>query len=122
MLVLARELDQSIMIGDDIEITVKEITANVSARLQILSSGRAIELPITAPAEIIVTEDHNKRELTLPLENSIWIGKEIQILIDNIRNGKVRLAINAPRDTSVHRKEIWLAIQKEKEEQPPSTL
>jgi carbon storage regulator len=41
----------------------------------------------------------------------------IEITIVDVRGDKVRLGINAPRHHKVHRKEIWLAIQKEKEEQ-----
>jgi carbon storage regulator len=47
------------------------------------------------------------------------IGDDIEITIVDIRGGKVRIGINAPKNISVHRKEIFLAIQKEKEEQAP---
>jgi len=39
----------------------------------------------------------------------------IEITIVDIRGDKVRLGINAPREISVHRKEVYEAIQKEKE-------
>jgi len=39
----------------------------------------------------------------------------IEITIVDIRGEKVRLGINAPREISVHRKEVYEAIQKEKE-------
>ena len=45
--------------------------------------------------------------------------KMIEITIVDVRGDKVRLGINAPREAIVHRKEIWLAIQKEKEHQAP---
>jgi len=48
-------------------------------------------------------------------DESIMIGEEIEITIVDVRGDKVRLGINAPRTTTVHRKEIYLAIQKEKE-------
>lgn len=47
------------------------------------------------------------------------IGDEVEITIVDVRGDKVRLGINAPRSVAVHRKEIYLAIQKEKEQQQP---
>ncbi len=50
-------------------------------------------------------------------DESIMIGDEVEITIVDVRGDKVRLGINAPRNIAVHRKEIFLAIQKEKEGQ-----
>ena len=50
-------------------------------------------------------------------EESIIIGDDVKITIVDIRGNKVRLGITAPREISVHREEIWMTIQKEKEEQ-----
>ena len=47
-------------------------------------------------------------------DESIVIGDDIEITIVDIRGDKVRLGINAPREISVHRKEIYQAIQREK--------
>jgi carbon storage regulator len=49
-------------------------------------------------------------------DESIMIGDEVEITIVDVRGDKVRLGINAPRNIAVHRKEIYLAIQREKEE------
>lgn len=46
-------------------------------------------------------------------DESIIIGDNIEIIVVDIRGDKVRLGINAPRDVSVHRKEIHDAIQRE---------
>ena len=48
-------------------------------------------------------------------DESVMIGDDVEITIVDVRGDKVRLGINAPRTTSVHRKEIWLSIQKQKE-------
>lgn len=46
---------------------------------------------------------------------SIMIGGDvIEIKVVEIRGNKVRLGINAPRDISVHRKEVEDAIQRDK--------
>ena len=47
-------------------------------------------------------------------DESIIIGDDVEITIVDVRGDKVRLGINAPRNVSVHRKEIYEAIQKEK--------
>ncbi len=47
-------------------------------------------------------------------DESIIIGDDIEVTIVDVRGDKVRLGITAPRSTSVHRKEIYEAIQREK--------
>ena len=49
-------------------------------------------------------------------DESIIIGDDVEITIVDVRGDKVRLGINAPRSISVHRKEIYEAIQREKAE------
>ncbi len=48
-------------------------------------------------------------------DESVIIGDDIEVTIVDVRGDKVRLGITAPRSISVHRKEIYEAIQKEKE-------
>ena len=48
-------------------------------------------------------------------DESIMINDDVEITIVDVRGDKVRLGINAPRSVSVHRKEIYLKIQEEKE-------
>lgn len=43
------------------------------------------------------------------------VGDEVEITIVDVRGDKVRLGITAPRSISVHRKEVYEAIQREKE-------
>ena len=42
----------------------------------------------------------------------IRIGDDIEVVVVEIRDDKVRLAIKAPPDVSVHRQEIYEAIQR----------
>lgn len=46
---------------------------------------------------------------------AIIIGDDITIVVVEIRGGKVRLGIEAPQQVSVHRVEIYAAIQRQKE-------
>jgi len=45
----------------------------------------------------------------------VVIGDDIQIMIIDIRGDKVRLGIQAPTSVPIHRKEVYDAIQKERQ-------
>lgn len=47
-------------------------------------------------------------------DESIVIGDNIEIIIVDVRGDKVRLGITAPKEISVHRREVYDAIQREK--------
>ena len=56
-------------------------------------------------------------------DESIMIGDDVEIIIVDIRGGKVRLGITAPADIPVHRKEVYERIKAQYGEQPqPHTL
>jgi carbon storage regulator len=47
-------------------------------------------------------------------DESIIIGDDVEITIVDVRGDKVRLGISAPKNITVHRKEVYEAIQREK--------
>jgi carbon storage regulator len=47
-------------------------------------------------------------------DESIIIGDDIVITVVYVKGDKVKLGIEAPRATTVHRAEVWQAIQREK--------
>ena len=49
-------------------------------------------------------------------DESIIIGDNIVVTIVDVRGDKVRLGIDAPREVSVHRREIYEAIQRENQQ------
>ena len=49
-------------------------------------------------------------------DETIMIGDDIEVTVVDIRGDKVRLGINAPREISVHRKEVYDAIKRENRE------
>ncbi len=49
-------------------------------------------------------------------DEKIVIGDNISIMVVEIRGDKVRLGIEAPRDVSVHRREVYEAIKRREEE------
>ena len=46
-------------------------------------------------------------------DEKIVIGDSITVMVIEIRGDKVRLGIEAPREVSVHRQEVYEAIQRE---------
>ena len=54
-------------------------------------------------------------------DETIMIGDNIEITIVDVRGDKVRLGITAPKEVSVHRREVYDAIQREKEERKDNT-
>lgn len=55
--------------------------------------------------------------LSRKIDESIKIGNDVEVTIVDILGNKVRLGITAPKVIPVHRKEIYEAIQREKEKQ-----
>jgi carbon storage regulator len=53
--------------------------------------------------------------LTRRISENIIIGDDINISILGVKGCQVRLGIDAPKEISVHREEIWQRIQDEKE-------
>ena len=49
-------------------------------------------------------------------DEKIIIGDNITIMVIEIRGDKVRLGIDAPREVTVHRQEVYEAIQREQDE------
>ena len=53
-------------------------------------------------------------------DESIMIGDDVEIIIVDVRGDNVRLGITAPKSIAVHRREIYDAIQREKNEKKNS--
>ena len=52
--------------------------------------------------------------LTRKVTQSIVIGDGIEVVVLEVRGEQVRLGIKAPKDVSVHRKEIYDQISQER--------
>jgi carbon storage regulator len=55
----------------------------------------------------------NMLVLSRQRDETIMIGDDIEITVVDIRGDKVRLGIQAPKEVTVHRKEVYEAIRRE---------
>lgn len=58
--------------------------------------------------------------LTRRVGETLVIGDDVQVTVLGVKGNQVRLGINAPKDVSVHREEIYERIQQEKDEPDPT--
>jgi carbon storage regulator len=59
--------------------------------------------------------------LTRKSNQSIMIGDEIEISVLSVMGDKVRIGIQAPRSIPVYRREVYAAIQREREDEMIAT-
>ena len=55
--------------------------------------------------------------LTRRVRETLMVGDEVSVTVLGVKGNQVRIGINAPKDVSVHREEIYLRIQKEQDDQ-----
>jgi len=51
--------------------------------------------------------------LTRRVGETLMIGDEVTVTVLGVKVNQVRIGVNAPKDVSVHREEIYQRIQKE---------
>ena len=59
--------------------------------------------------------------LTRKLGESIAIDDHIKIVVVQIKGKQVRLGIKAPKETKIHREEVYMAIQEQNKEAVTAT-
>jgi sRNA-binding carbon storage regulator CsrA len=105
MLVLSRGQDESVMVGNDFQLTVARIRAK---RVLIRVSRRNSADRNSGWAESPPAWFENGTELDL--------GEELFCRIVDIRGDKVRLRFSLPPNVSLHRKEVYEAINRQPRE------
>ena len=58
--------------------------------------------------------------LTRRVGETLMVGDEVTVTVLGVKGNQVRIGVNAPKEVSVHREEIYMRIQAEKTGQPIS--
>lgn len=97
MLVLSRQIDETVMIGDSILVTVVAIEPEMTTLY-------------------VRFRDENQRveqKLALEVDDRLEITNDIHVYVVDIRDDKVRLGVVAPKVFVVQRKEVYEATKRE---------
>lgn len=52
--------------------------------------------------------------LTRKVNEALMVGDDVSVTVLGIKGGQIRIGINAPRDVSVHRQEVYEKILQER--------
>src|SRR6476660_1835345 len=105
MFCLSRHVDEAIIIGNELLVRVEQVQPE-RARL---SATRLTTLDAPSEAWLVRDQEMQLRSGEMPLG-----PPDVMVSVVDIRDGKVRLGVIAPREVSVHRKEVYDAIRRER--------
>jgi carbon storage regulator len=58
--------------------------------------------------------------LTRRVGETLMVGDNVTVTVLGVKGNQVRIGVNAPKDVSVHREEIYMRIQAEKGQSSPA--
>jgi carbon storage regulator len=57
--------------------------------------------------------------LTRRVGETLMIGDDVTVTVLGVKGNQVRIGVNAPKEVSVHREEIWERIRREQQGHAP---
>ena len=100
MLVLSRQHNEALVIGDDLLIIVDRIHAD-------FAEFRLVRGPVNMPGE------HKLQEFHLREGEEFQIAEDVGFTLVQMREEKIRVGVSSPADMAVHRKELYDAIHRD---------
>src|SRR3954454_23623728 len=94
-LVLSRGPGESIVIGDDLVLTVLDVR------------------PTTAAASVRITRGTDVRTVRFALDRVHPLDVDVEVTLVDVRPDRARLSVSAPRRLSIHRLEVYDSIREE---------
>lgn len=126
MLVLSRQCNERIIIGDTIVISVMQIKwRRVKFMFQVPNGVPIVrgELPCRVRNEELCSEQGKRLTrmvLTRVQGDTVLIGTDIVVSVQDVRDHFVRIGIAAPAEVPVHREEVYKRIlQASSHPEPP---
>jgi carbon storage regulator CsrA len=102
VLIVGREIGQSVIIGDEIKVTV--IQKDSKLRL-------VIDSPTFFQIKKLEKSSYSgaaKKKRTQKIGETVLIGDQVRVSILQTESGLLRFAIDAPKEISVYREEIYM--------------
>jgi carbon storage regulator CsrA len=100
LLIVGREIGQSVIIGDVIKVTVLLIQSKLKV---VIDAPKNIR--ISYEKQITPRISHLKKRVRI-IGKTIAIGEEIKVTILQTESGLLRFAIDAPKEISIYREEL----------------
>ncbi|MDR7001000.1 carbon storage regulator [Neobacillus niacini] len=99
MLIVGREIGQSVIIGETIKVTIQQF-------------GPKLRLAVEAPKHICVSQIKQNRRVKLKkgvkmLGDTVLIADLIKVTLLQTESGLLRFAIDAPKEIGIFREELF---------------
>jgi carbon storage regulator CsrA len=100
LLIVGREIGQSVIIGDVIKVTVLQIQSKLKV---VIDAPKNIR--ISFEKQITPRISQMKKRVRI-IGETIAIGEDIKVTILQTESGLLRFAIDAPKEISIYREEL----------------